>query len=314
MRSPNRRCTKTFIMTTIILLLSMSMVAGAGVAKDKITIGIAIPYIGQEFWADVAKGVREAVAEHPNVKLIYAESHQNPTEQIGQIESFIAAGVDVILLPPADPTALAPAVREAKRANIPVIGVDTAVVGEEVVSLVASNNLSVGRIAGKYIAKQLNGKGDLVVIGYPQHEATRKRVEGLKLALKDYPGIRIITEQVGKLPPDTYAQAEDILTAYPKFDAVFGVADVLTIPFWKAAKDVGRNKEIIFVGVDATGEAIAAIKEKSGYAATVAQQPVNMGRLAVETALKVVKGERVDKFIEVPTLLVTIDNVNKFVK
>jgi len=307
---------KRILFITILLLVFavfMSTISAFG-AEKKISLGLAIPYIGQEFWAVVQKGAEDGAAAMPDVELTVVQSHQAPTKQISQIESFIAAKVDAILLPPADPSALVPAVEEANKQGIPVIGVDTAVVGGKLTSFIASNNITVGEIAGKYIADRLKGKGKIIVIGYPQHTATRQRVEGLKNVLKDYPDIEIIAEEVGKLPPDTQAQAENIMTAYKQFDALFGVADVLTLPFWKVAKDLGRNKDIFFVGVDATGEALAAIEENSGYAASVAQQPYQMGKLAVETAVKVVKGEQVESFTEVPVVLATFDNLKDFKK
>lgn len=306
-----RKASLIFVIMFMVLIFCVSSLSAIGQEK-KISLGLAIPYIGQEFWAVVQKGAEETAAALPNVELTVVQSHQAPTKQVSQIESFIAAKVDAILLPPSDPSALVPAVEEANKKGIPVIGVDTAVVGGELTSFIASNNITVGEIAGKYIVERLKGKGKIVVIGYPQHTATRQRVEGLKNILKDYPDIEIIAEEVGKLPPDTQAQAENIMTAYKQFDALFGVADVLTLPFWKVAKDLGRNKEIFFVGVDATGEALAAIEENSGYAATVAQQPYMMGKLAVETAVKVVNGEKVESFTEVPVVLVTLDNLNDF--
>ncbi|MCX6090651.1 MAG: sugar ABC transporter substrate-binding protein [Candidatus Atribacteria bacterium] len=303
-----------FILLTATLLFVFCFSFNAYSEEKKIALGLAIPYIGQEFWAVVQKGAEETAAKMPNVELTVVQSHQSPTKQLSQIEAFIAAKVNAILLPPADPSALVPAVEEANKQGIPVIGVDTAVVGGKLTSFIASNNITVGEIAGKYIADRLKGKGKIIVIGYPQHTATRQRVEGLKNVLKNFPDIQIIAEEVGKLPPDTQAQAENILTAYKQFDALFAVADVLTLPFWKVAKDLGRNKEIFFVGVDATGEALAAIEENSGYAASVAQQPYQMGALAVETAVKVVKGEKVESFTEVPVVLVTFDNLKDFKK
>jgi ribose transport system substrate-binding protein len=296
----------------LVLFVSFALFAGGG-GEKKIKLGIAMPYIGQEFWAVVQKGAEETAAKM-GVELTVVSSHQDPTKQISQVESFLAAKVDAILLPPADPTALIPAVETANKQGIPVIGIDTQVLGGKEVSFVASNNISVGEIAGKYIADRLKGKGKLFINAYPQHVATRQRVEGLKNILKNNPGIVIVGEEVAKLPPDSTAQAENVMTAYKQMDAFFGVADVVTLPFWKVAKDRGRNTSIFFVGVDATGEALAAIEENNGYAATVAQQPYEMGKLGVETAIKVVKGEKVPEFIEVPVVLVTLENLKEFKK
>jgi ribose transport system substrate-binding protein len=305
-------------MIKLAALAALSLVAAATVptasaaAKD-ITLGLAIPYFGQEYWATLQKGVEDAAAK-AGVKLVVAESSNDATKQTGQVESFIASKVDAILLPPANPQALIPAVEEANRANIPVIAVDTKIAGGKIASFVSSNNITVGKIAAKYVVDRLKEKGNVFIGTWPQNQATLDRVVGFKQVLSQYPNMKIAGEEVAKLPPDTTAQAEAVFTAYPNVDAVFGISDLQTLPFWKVAKERGINGKVFCVGVDATKEGIAAVAENSGYAATVAQQPVKMGALAVDTALKVISGEKVPEFIEVPVMLVTSDNVKDFLK
>jgi len=296
----------------IATLLAAVASAPTAFAKD-ISLGLAIPYFGQEFWATVQKGAEDEAAK-TGVKLVVAESYNDPTKQTAQVESFVASKVDAILLPPVDPQALIPAVEEANKAGIPVITVGTNVAGGKVTSFVGSNNITVGKIAGKYIVDRLKGKGSVFIGTWPGNQATLDRVIGLKDVIGQSPGIKIAGEQVAKLPPDTTAQAEAVFTAYPDINAMFGISDVQTLPFWKVAKERGINDKIFFVGVDATKEGLAAVAEKSGYAATVAQQPVTMGALGVDTALKVIKGEKVPEYIEVPVSLVTNDNVKEFMK
>src|SRR5271165_5203082 len=252
----------------VIAALLAAVASGPTAFAKDINLGLAIPYFGQEYWATLQKGAEDEAAK-TGVKLVVAESYNDPTKQTAQVESFIASKVDAILLPPANPQALIPAVEEANKAGIPVITVDTNVAGGKVASFVASNNITVGKIAGK---------------------------------------------QVAKLPPDTTAQAEAVFTAYQDINAMFGISDVQTLPFWKVAKERGINDKVFFVGVDATKEGLAAVAENSGYAATVAQQPAKMGALAVDTALKVINGEKVPEYTEVPVSLVTIDKVRQFMK
>jgi len=139
---------------------------------------------------------------------VVAESYNDPTKQTAQVESFIASKVDAILLPPANPQALIPAVEEANKAGIPVITVDTNVAGGKVASFVASNNITVGKIAGKYIVDRLKGKGSVFIGTWPQNQATLDRVVGLKDVISQSPGIKIAGEQVAKLPPDTTARKQ----------------------------------------------------------------------------------------------------------
>ena len=295
--------------TALALITASAMWASTASAKD-ITLGLAIPYFGQEYWATLQKGAVDEAAK-VGVKLVVAESYNDATKQTAQVEAFIAAKVDAILLPPANPQALAPVVEEASKAGIPVIAVDTNVASDKVTSFVASNNVTVGKIAAKYIGERLKGTGNVFIGTWPQNAATLQRVVGFKDQLKAYPNIKIVAEQVAKLPPDTTAQAEAVFTAYPDIQALFGISDVQTLPFWKVAKERGINDKVFFVGVDATTEGLAAVQENSGYAGTVAQQPAAMGALAVDTAIKVANGEKVPASIEVPVTLVTFDTLKK---
>jgi ribose transport system substrate-binding protein len=301
------------VVFAVFALLVSATTQTSRAADKQISLGLAIPYFGQEYWITLQKGAEDA-ASKAGVTLVVAESYNDPTKQTSQVESFIASKVAAILLPPANPQALIPAVEEANQAKIPVITVDTKVAGGKITSFVASNNITVGKIAGKYIVERLKGKGNVFIGTWPQNQATLDRVVGLKEVLSQNPDVKIVGEQVAKLPPDTTAQAEDVFTAYKDIDAFFGISDVQTLPFWKVAKERGINQKIFFVGVDATKEGLAAVAENSGYAATVAQQPSEMGKLAVETALKVSNGETVPDYIEVPVTLVTADNLKEFMK
>lgn len=293
-------------------LLLASVVSTTASAKE-VTLGLAIPYFGQEYWATLQKGAEEEAAKR-GVKLVVTELFNDPTKQTAQIEAFIASKVDAILLPPANPQALVPAVEAANKAGIPVITVDTNVAGGQVKSFVASNNVTVGKIAAEYVIGRLGSGGKVFIGSFPQNQSTLDRVTGFKEALAKAPNIQIAGEEALKLLPDTIAQAEAVLTSYSDINAMFGIADVMTLPFWKVAKERGLNEKIFFVGVDATKEGLDAVAENSGYAGTVAQQPALMGGLAVETALKVINGETVPEYTEVPVSLVTSDNIKDFVK
>ena len=280
--------------------------------NKKIVLGLPMPYIGQEFWADVETGAKQKAAEYPDVELIVTASHEDAVKQTAQVEAFIAQKVDVILLPAVDTTAMIPAVEEAMKAGIPVVLVGRDM-ETEYTAIALSSHKDIGIKAGEFIAKILNGKGNVFLFAYPQDSACVQRIEGIKEVIAKNPGLKIVGEEAAKLPPDTTAQAENILTAYKNIDAFFAVADVLAIPSWRVAKEQGR-KEIIFVGVDGTKEALDAIKEDSGYAGSVAQQPVKNGADCIELALKIAKGEPFDKLVNVPVTLISKENIDQYVK
>lgn len=298
-----------FLVTCVSFLL-----AETDKEEDVIKLAYPSPYVGHEFWSDVERGVKETAENMPGVEITIVTSHEDAMTQISQVESFIASKVDAILLAPTDFTALSPAVEEANRMGIPVIGVDAATASGKLETLVASNNISVGEVAAEYMAKRLNGKGNIILGDYSRHSSCRARSEGFIKTLEKYSGMKIIHTLDVKLMPETTSQAENVLTAFPKFDGYFSCADVISVPFYKVAKERNRGSEILFVGVDASDDGLSAVEEGLGYEATIAQQPYLMGKMAVEAAIKILKGESLEAFTEVPVILVTNENLEEFRK
>ncbi|WP_134686129.1 ribose ABC transporter substrate-binding protein RbsB [Brevibacillus migulae] len=272
-------------------------------ASDKVTIGLSISTQNNPFFVTLKDGAEKA-AKDAGAELIVVDAQDDTAKQISGVEDLIQKKVDVILINPTDSAAIATAVEAANKANIPVITVDRAAEGGQVVSHIASDNVKGGKMAGDYILETLGGKGNLVELeGIAGTSAARDRGKGFHEAVDGKDGVKVVATQ-----PADFDRAkgmtvmENILQGNQDIQAVFAHNDEMALGALQAIEAAG--KQIMVVGFDATDDAVKAVNEGK-MAATVAQKPAAIGETAVQTALKVKKGEKVESFIPVDLELVT---------
>ena len=272
------------------------------------TIGLCLSTLNNPFFVTLKNGAQDA-AKKLGVTLIVNDAQDDPAKQAAAIEDLIQKKVDAILINPTDANAVVPSVLKANKANIPVFTIDRSAAKGDVVCHIASDNVAGGKMAGEYLAKLLGYKGNVVeLVGIPGTSAARDRGKGFNEVMKKYKDIKIVARQTADFNRAKGMQVfENILQAHPEVQAVFAHNDEMILGAIAAAEAAGK-KNIIFVGFDAINDAIKAVKAGK-LAATVAQQPFEMGRLGVENAVKFLNGGELSKFIPVPLKLVTKDNV-----
>jgi ribose transport system substrate-binding protein len=225
-------------------------------------------------------------------------------KQQSQIENFIVQGVDAIIVCPADSKGIGPAIERANQANIPVFTADISAQGGQIVSHIASDNLAGGRLAAEFIAKALNGQGEVGVIGQQEVQSGLDRELGFKEEMKKYPGIKVVsTLNGGGLRDKALKAAEDMLQGNPNIKGVFGINDDSALGALSAAESHGRS-DMVIVGYDAIPEAVKAIQRGSALKADVAQQPKDLGSKTVEAIATHLSGGQVPKNIAVPVKIV----------
>jgi ribose transport system substrate-binding protein len=270
------------------------------------TIGLAISTQNNPFFVELKDGAQKA-ATAAGLQLVVVDAQDDPARQISGVEDLIQKKVGVILLNPTDSSALAGAVQSANNAHIPVITLDRAVDGANVASHIASDNLAGGAMAAKFLSEQLQGKGNVLELqGVPGTSAARDRGKGFDdEAQKD--GLKIIAQQPANFDrAQGLSVTENLLQAHPDANAIFAQNDEMALGALRAL-DSGKHGNIIVVAFDGTPDGIKAVKDGK-MAATVAQQPGEIGRLGVETARKLLSNQSVDKSVAVPLKLVTKDS------
>ncbi|CAM4300815.1 D-ribose ABC transporter substrate-binding protein [Paenibacillus alkaliterrae] len=281
-----------------------------GSKTEGIKIGLAVSTQSNPFFVTLKEGAQTAAAAG-EAELITVDAQDDAAKQASSIEDLIQQKVDVIIINPTDSAAIVPAVESANTAGIPVITVDRTSDGGKVMTHIASDNKAGGVLAAKFIAEQLGGTGKVVELeGIPGSSAARERGAGFNEEIANSSGIQIAAKQ-----PADFDRAkgltvmENILQGNKDIKAVFAHNDEMALGALKAIEAAGAAG-ILVVGFDATDDAVKEVFAGK-LSATVAQKPDMMGILAVQTAIKIAKGETVVASIPVELELITKDSAKK---
>ena len=291
-----------------------AVLATPAMAKDLTSIGISLGSMGNPFFVALAQGA-EATAKktNANVKITAVGYDYDLNKQFTQIDNFIAAGVDMILLNPGDPKAVEPAIKKAQAAGIPVVAVDTAAQGADLT--VTTNNVQAGEIACQFIVDKLKGKGDVLIVNGPQVSSVVDRVKGCKDTFAKSPGIKILSDdQDAQGSRDGgLAVGQALLTRFQHVDAVFAINDPTGIGANLAAKQLKRN-EFFITSVDGAPDIEAELKDQSSLIlASASQDPYQMAALATQLGADLLNGKKPEHQITLmDSKLVTRDNIKDY--
>ena len=288
---------------TAALVISLAMILGVAtqaLAKD--TLALVVSTLNNPFFVTMKDGAQQKASEL-GYELIVLDSQNDPSKELANIEDLTVRGVQAILINPTDSDAVSNAIRMINRTNIPVITLDRGATRGTVASHIASDNVAGGKMAGDYIATQL-GKGTLVIQleGLAGTSAARDRGEGFSQSVTAN-GFNVLASQPADFDRTKGLNVmENLLAAHGEVKAVFAQNDEMALGAVRAL--AAANKKALVVGFDGTDDGIAAVK-RGELAATIAQQPALIGALGVETAVKILKGEKVAAYIPVPLKVVT---------
>lgn len=280
-------------------------------------IAVVTKALDSEFWLTLKRGAEAAAREHPEVEVVVLapEREINIDQQVAILEDQILKKVSALIVAPAGAAEVIPVLQRARASGIPVLLVDTDAPWPEKLSYIGTNNRLGGRLAGEYIVRALGGRGKVAVIrgilGVAAHE---DRVAGFQEAIARAPGIQVVTIQPANSERAlAMTVMENILTSHPDLRAVFATNDQMALGAMEAIAARNLTGKIILVGFDATREAVRAVKAGRMHA-VVAQHPFEMGRRAVEAAIRVLRGEPIEKQIDTGTTLVTRENADEFLR
>lgn len=292
------------ILKTLSMLLSFIFLLGTftGCANKSTTegskkIGMVISTLNNPFFVSMKEGA-EKKAKELGYEVIILDSQNDASKERSNVEDLVQQGIAVLIINPTDSDAVANSISVAKDKNIPVITVDRAANGVDVSCHIASDNVAGGKLAGQFILDTLGGKANIVELqGIPGASATRDRGKGFHEVVDAKDGVKVVASQAADFDRQKGLNVmENIIQANPNFDAVFAHNDEMALGAIKAL--TAANKKVLVVGFDGTPDAVTAV-QNGEMAATIAQQPDVMGSLAVENAVKFIKGEQVEKQIPV---------------
>ncbi|MDT3718180.1 sugar ABC transporter substrate-binding protein [Pseudomonas oryzihabitans] len=295
------------------LLCAVFALALPSLALADYRIGVSIAKVDDNFMTYVRRNLEEA-GKTEKISMQFEDAQGDVVRQLNQVQSFLAQNVDAVIVLPVDTAATVNITRAATTAKIPLVYVNRRPDDPKLpagVVAVASDDLQAGQLQGQFIAKQLNGKGSIALImGELTQNATRGRSEGLKEALKAYPGIKVVAQQNADWDRSKGMDlTSNWLTAGTHFDAIVANNDEMAIGAAMALQQAGKTKgEVPVVGVDGLPDGQAAIK-RGLLAASVFQDPRGQARQAIQSALRMIRKEPVQADVWVPYELITPSNL-----
>jgi ribose transport system substrate-binding protein len=265
------------------------------------TIGMSQCNLGEPWRVQMNADIRAAAARHPELKVVFKDAQNDTLKQRAQVEEFVSAKVDLLIISPKEAQPLTEPVARAFEAGIPVIVLDRAVLGDKFTCFIGADNKKIGKAAGQWIAKKLGGKGRVVELkglmtsipGQDRHAGFREGIAGTDIEV-------IFEADMKWLEPDARKEMASALSRFDHIDLVYAHNDPGAHGAYLAAKAAGREG-IVFVGIDALPqEGVAYVAQ--GILDATFRYPTG-GAEAIETALKIFNGEKAPKKIVLGTRL-----------
>ncbi len=275
-------------------------------------IGLSVSTLNNPFFVTLRNGAQEA-AKKNGVKLIVADAQDDAATQQDDVQNFVTQQVDAILVNPVDSKSVVPAVQAANQANIPVIALDRGASGGKIVTLIASDNVAGGKMAGRQLIKLVGSGPAAQLEGIPGTSPTRDRGQGFEEIINGQNAVELVASQTANFDrTEGLNVTENILQSNPGVKGIFAQNDEMALG---AVRALGNRAgtDVKIVGFDGIEDALKAI-QSGKMNATVAQQPDKIGSLGVENAMKAIDGKSVSKNIPVPVKLVTKENVSQFLQ
>ena len=301
------------IKKTLAVTLLACMLPAAAMAKD-LSVGVSMALFDDNFLTILRTSMQKEM-QKDGVKGQVEDAKGDVSQQLQQVQNFIGQGVDALIVNPVDTNAVKPIMDQASKAGIPLIFVNRRPQAELTgkMAYVGSDSELAGRLQMEALAKAMNGKGNVAILmGDLANEATRDRTKGVEEVAAKFPGIKIVQKQTAKFTRnDAVDVVSNWMTAGDEINAIASNNDEMAIG---ALQALGKNPDkILIAGVDGTPDALQMLKQGK-MVATVFQDAQGQGEGAVQTAVKLVNGEKVQKVINIPYQLITKDNMEQFTK
>ena len=267
---------------------------------ETLVIGAPMPSFADKWLSYLYEGITDFDDKHDDVSIKLTDANDDPSKMLNDVDNFLDANVDALLVVPTDVSIVKPISKKAHRAGIPLVIVNR-LPGEstmkDVDAYVGSESIQAGIIQAESIVGMLDGKqGNVaILLGVLGHEAQINRTEGNKKVFDKYPNIKIVAEQEGRWDRAKALQiTEDLLQAHPEINVIVANNDEMAIGALLAARKAGlTDADLIISGVDATPDALEYLG--SGLDSTVFQSAKGQGYGGAEIAYKLAKGEKVEK-------------------
>ena len=274
-------------------------------------LGAVYMTLNNPFYEVIDEEIRTAVENRGDI-LISRDPALDVNHQIEEIAELLERGVELIFINPVDWKKIEPALKLARDAGVPVIAIDTNVENDNYVACtIVSDNYSAGVQCARHLLEHVDG-GEIVLLKHSQARSGVDRIQGFLDTLADNPNFRVVdeTECLGQLELAMPAM-EGMLSRHPELDVVMALNDPAAMGAIAALQNAGRLNDVCVYGVDGVPETKEMILH-GRMTATSAQSPRKIGRIAAQQAYRLLDGEHIESFIQLPTNLISAENIASF--
>lgn len=296
--------------------VAAALMSSAAMAEDRV-YGVLMKTLSNPFWGAMELGVQDGANEAGVEYYLQAvESDQAAEPQLNVCNTMLERSPTVMITAAINSTILLPCLKRANEMGIPVVDLDAnldhdiaAEAGVEISFTIGSDNEAAGGMGADYVVEQLGADASgpvLVIEGLSGNITGQKRAQGFANRLGELaPGLEVVASLPGDWDRGKAANiTNDIMTRHPDLVAIFAANDGMALGAVEAAYAAGKGEDILIVGVDGNSDAVKSI-ESGRLNASVAQLPYLVGKQAVENVTQVLNGAESEKFIYVPTLVLT---------
>ena len=297
------------------VLAAGTVTVSAAEKKDKYVIGMSQCNLGEPWRVAMNDQIAMAAEKHPEFEVIFADAAQDNSKQIADIENFVQMGVDLIITSPNEATPLTNAVSAAYDAGIPVILLDRKIDGDKYTQFIGADNVDMGRIAGEYVADTLLPDGGKVceIKGLEGTSGGIDRDNGFREGIKKNDKIEIVSvNNADWLREKAITVAEEMLQTNDEIDLFLALNDPMAEGAYIAAKNAGKEGDILFVGFDGLPTPDGGIRSVMDGRLSMTQVYHTGGTEAIESAYQLlVEGKELDKTLTLTSEIVVPDNAEE---
>lgn len=297
------------------VLVAGTVTVSAAEKKDKYVIGMSQCNLGEPWRVAMNDQIAMAAEKHPEFEVIFADAAQDNSKQIADIENFVQMGVDLIITSPNEATPLTNAVSAAYDAGIPVILLDRKIDGDKYTQFIGADNVDMGRIAGEYVADTLLPDGGKVceIKGLEGTSGGIDRDNGFREGIKKNDKIEIVAvNNADWLREKAITVAEEMLQTNDEIDLFLALNDPMAEGAYIAAKNAGKEGDILFVGFDGLPTPDGGIRSVMDGRLSMTQVYPTGGTEAIESAYQLlVEGKELDKTLTLTSEIVVPDNAEE---
>ena len=304
------------------VMLASTLVAGAVTVsaeeegkKDKYVIGMSQCNLGEPWRVAMNEQIERAAEKYPEFEVIFADAAQDNSKQIADIENFVQMGVDLLMVSPNEATPLTNAVSAAYDAGIPVILLDRKIDGDKYTQFIGADNVEMGRVAGEYVADVLLPDGGKVceIKGLEGTSGGIDRDKGFREGIAKNDKIEIVAENNADwLREKAITVAEEMLQTNDEIDLFLALNDPMAEGAYIAAKNAGREGDMMFIGFDGLATPDGGIRSVIDGRLSMTQVYPTGGAEAIESAYQLlVEGKELEKTLTLESEIVTPDTAEE---